>query len=395
MKIVYKIVIIIVIMIVFDGLHNYRELNELAIVSSISIDKNEDGTFTLAAQIVNTKKENSGTKSGNMSSEVTVYTKNSKSIQLGLREIINESPKKLYIAHMEAIIISEDVARDNIAECVDFFIRDNETSISEKIVIAKKNTRAEDVLKIITPIENNSSKSLVKSLESNMKYEGTVIKSSLIDITDALVDDNKEILITACEIQGNNKAAENKQNLENSDSLAKLKLSNIAYFRNVNLMGYLSDNDSKVLNLLNNNIKNTIIFYYIDDKKISFEIIDVKCKLDVKFINNTINLDIDVTNNIVITEMNPMLDSDTIKNIEYIEDKTDEYLKGIIEEFINNMKFKYKSDLLNIKNILYKSDIEAHNKIKDKFYEEYLESLTYNVKVDSNLETEGGILKKW
>ena len=395
MKIGYKILIIVIAMLLLGGLNNYRELNELAIVSSISIDKNEDKTYTLTAQIINTKKADTGTKSGSMSSEVTVYTKVSDSIQEGLRLIINESPKKLYIAHMDAIIISEEVAKENVTECIDFFIRDNETSIAEKIFIAKGTNRAEDILKLITPIENNSAKNLVKSLEANIKYEGTVIESSLIAITEALIDENKEILITACEITGDVKYAENKSNLENSDSKAKLLLANIAYFKNSKFLGYLDSNDAKMLNLLNDEIKNTIIFFYIDNKKISFESKQIKCNLDIKFENDVIVLHIDIKNNIVITEKNPTILADTKQDIKILEEKASIYVKEQVEKFIDNMKYKYKTDLLDIRSKLYKTDIESYNKIHNEFYDKYLQSIKYNIKVSSNLETEGGILKKW
>ena len=349
----------------------------------------------MGAQVINTKKESTGTKSGSMSSEVTVFTKNSVSIQEGLRSIINESPKKLYIAHMDAVIISEAVAKENILECIDFFIRDNETSIAEKIFISKGENRAEDILKILTPIENNSAKNLVKSLESNLKYEGTVVESSLINITESLIDENKEILITACEITGDIKKAESKENLENSDSNAKLLLSNIAYFDETKLAGYLSSDDSKMLNLLNDNIQNTIIFFYLDDKKISFESKNVKCNVDVKFENNIIKLNINVENNIVITEKDPNILSDEAKDIKILENKASENLTKLIETFLNNIKYQYKTDLLNIKSILYKTDIKSYNVIKDGFKEKYLSNIEYDIKVKSYLETEGGILKKW
>ena len=150
-----------------------------------------------------------------------------------------------------------------------------------------------------------------------------------------------------------------------------------------------------MLNLLNDNIKNTIIFFYIDDKKVSFESKNIKCKLEVKFENNIIKLNVNVDNNIVITEKNPQLLTDNSKDIEILEDKASQYLKELIEKFINNMKYEYKTDLLSIKSILYKSNMDAYNKVKDKFYDEYLNNITYDVKVNSYLETEGGILKKW
>lgn len=391
----FKILIIIILMIILGGLDNYRELNELAIVSSIAIDKTEDGKYILSAQIINTKKSDTGTTSGSMSSEVTVYTKESESIQEGLRSIINESPKKLYIAHMNAVIISQEVAKEDIDDCIDFFIRDNETSIDQYIIIAQEGTNASDILKIITPIENNSTKNLVQSIEANIKYEGTVLESTLLNVTESMVDENKEILITSCELTGDILQAEDKENLENSDSDISLELSNIAYFDGLNFKGYLSDNDSKMLNLLNNDIENTIMFFYIDDYKISFETKSITSDFSVYFIDGHLHMDVDIESNIVITEKDSNLKASTEEELSDIEAKYNEYIISCMSEFLNNIKSKYMVDVIGLKSVIYKNDMELYNSIISEFDEEYLKTFSFNINSTSTLDTEGGVLKTW
>lgn len=386
-----KIAVILILMIVLGGLDNYRELNQLAIVSSISIDKAENGNYLLSAQIINTKKSASGTTSGGSSSEVTVFTKESSSIQEGLRDVINESPKKLYIAHMNAVIISEEVAKENIDDCVDFFIRDNETGIGQYIIIARDGTKAGDVLKIITPIENNSTKNLVQSIEANLKYQGTVIESTLLNVAKDLLNEDKTIKITACKLIGDVKSAENKKNLENSETKVDLILAEIAYFDGLKLKGYLDVNDSKMLNLLNDDIKNTIMFFEIDGYKISFETKSIKSDFKVRFADDHLHMDIDIKSNIVITEKDSNIEASTEQEIKYIESKFDDYIKTSIKAFLENVKSKYMVDLIGLKNYIYKYDNKLYNQVESN----YLEEFTYSITSKSSLDTEGGVLKKW
>ncbi len=390
-----KILIILIAMIVFGGLDNYRELQDLAIVSAISIDKNEDGTYLMSAQIVNSKKESSGTKSGATSSDVTVYYQNASTIQEGLRNIIEQSPKKLYIAHMNMVVISEDVAKNDIHECVDFFMRDNETSINGLMLVVKEGSTAQDVLKILTPIENNSTKNLSESIDANLKYVGTTVKSTFLTSMTEILNENLELLMASCEIEGQLEEAEKKENLENSETEARLLLSDIAYFNKDEFKGYLSAEDSKTLNLLKNDIGKTVYSSTINDKKISFELLSSMSKIDPKYENGSFSLDIKLETKILITEKDPMLELDTNEDISTVENEINEIIKKYIESFFYNMFNVYETDVLGVRDMFYKNYYNEYIAIKDIFYEEYFKNIKFNINVISSLEEEGGVLKKW
>ena len=122
----YKLIVIIIAMILLNGLNNSRELNDLAIVSAIGIDK-EDGNFKVSAIVLNPEKQDSGSSSSSASNKMIVYEKTASSVQEAIRSMILESPKRLYLAHMELLLISEEVAKKDLANALDFFIRDNES----------------------------------------------------------------------------------------------------------------------------------------------------------------------------------------------------------------------------------------------------------------------------
>ena len=109
----YKLIVIIIAMILLNGLNNSRELNDLAIVSAIGIDK-EDGNFKVSAIVLNPEKQDSGSSSSSASNKMIVYEKTASSVQEAIRSMILESPKRLYLAHMELLLISEEVAKKDL-----------------------------------------------------------------------------------------------------------------------------------------------------------------------------------------------------------------------------------------------------------------------------------------
>ena len=133
----YKILIILIAMFLLNGLNNSREINDLAIVSAIGIDKVDDTNYRVSAIVLNPSKEESGSGSSS-SSKMILYEGEDSTIQEAIRKMILESPRKLYLAHMELLLISESVAKEDLTNVLDFFIRDNEGSNKFLFVLAKE-----------------------------------------------------------------------------------------------------------------------------------------------------------------------------------------------------------------------------------------------------------------
>ena len=86
-----KIIILLIILLpLLTGCYNYRELNDLSIVTAMSIEKNND-LYKVTVQVVNPRKDTDASK-GNQPSFIT-YNKTSKSIQQALREMIKDQIK--------------------------------------------------------------------------------------------------------------------------------------------------------------------------------------------------------------------------------------------------------------------------------------------------------------
>ena len=99
------LIALIIIVVAFNGLQNLRELNDLAIVKAMGIDITEDGTYKIYAIVSDTSEKESTDKG-------IIYEAGAESVQETVRLIVDKAPKKLYLAHMETLILSEKIAKE-------------------------------------------------------------------------------------------------------------------------------------------------------------------------------------------------------------------------------------------------------------------------------------------
>ena len=110
-----KKIIILFIIFIFTGCYNYKELNEIAIVSSIAIDKKDD-KYLVNAQVMNAKPSQESD-----STQVIVYNSTGNTINEALRNMIMKSSRKLYGGHLSKLVVSEEVAKEGIINVLDMF----------------------------------------------------------------------------------------------------------------------------------------------------------------------------------------------------------------------------------------------------------------------------------
>lgn len=353
------LLIFLIVVIYFNGFAYIRELTEIAIVKTMGVDITEDGEYSISAIVLDTSDEES-VDSG------IIYNSKGKSIQEAARNMVDISPKKLYIAHMETLVISEDIAKDKMENTLDFFIRDNEGSNSFYLFIAKE-CKAEDIVNAI----NEDKIDTVSFLESTQKYKGNANLKTLNDIL-------KDKLAIGTQMCVNSFSLEDK----------KLKIDNMAYFDQWNLKGFLETEESVLYNMLINQIDNTIISVGEEDDLIVAEIICSNAKMNIDKKNqNFINIDFKCNANITQIGKNIKLNDKNV--LEETTAKLNEELNNRIYDFYNKIKNEYKTDILGLGNILYRKN---NNLYKEQ---DYLDKLDIRVKTNAHILSQGGVKKIW
>lgn len=353
------IFILLVIVIFFNGLKGVRELTDLAIVKSIGIDISEEGEIVFTAIVTDTsnkEKLNGG----------DVYTSKGNSVQEAARNMVDFSPKKLYIAHLETLVISEDIAKEHLENALDFFIRDNEGSNSFYLFIANGSS-AEEVINVI----NEEEIDMVSFLNSTQKYKGDANLKTLNDILRDIIEEGTQVTVNSIAIKED-----------------KIITSDMAYFDKWNMKGYLTDEESILYNMLINQTQYFITSIDKDDDLVVAEVTSSKAKYSIdKNDNSCVNLKLNVNANITQTGKNIKLnDEEAIKNI---QNKLEEEINKKINEFYRKIKDEYKVDILSLGNLLYRK--------KNKLFEnpDYLNSLNLNVDTKVKIVNQGGVKKVW
>ena len=379
------LLLIIPISILLTGCYDYKEINSISIASATEITK-ENGEYITTIQAINPQAPDKTTVT---QAPFVIYSEKGKTLQEAYRKISLKSSRFLYSSHLQLLIINEELAKEDITEIIDFYIRNPAIRTEFYVVIGKD----KNILKIITPIDEISSSSIKESIETNAKYLGSISKVTFNEFVNMTKNPNLEIVLPSIELIEKEKKTEGEkiENTENTTPKNYYKLTGLAYFKNNKLKGYLSTEESKNYNIITNNIKNTIITYECQKNKyLTTEITSSKSK--IKIDNNNIYILVNLTGNINESLCNYQLKKE--ETINKIEHDLSTHLEKELTNNINKMKNEYNIDAYGFLDNIYKHDYTTYKKIKNSWYQDIYKNYKINVSVNIDLVEKGNAMEE-
>ena len=385
-----KLLIISVLIFTLTGCYNYRELNQLAITSAIGIDKHDD-EYQVSIQVMNTQKQgNDGTSTGDQPKFIT-YKEKGKTLQSAFRNIVLESPRRLYANHISLLVISEEVAKEGLSDVLDLLFRDTE-SRKQFIVLVSKNSTSSDVLEVLTPLETLNAKNITDSVIADSQFLGVSEEVTYEQLMDSYLNSKKEIVLPTIEVIGSVEEGEKSDSLQNSDPKTKVLLEGYSIFKSDKLVGYLSNEDSINLGFVRNKIENTIVDYKCSkDNYMAIELVNTKTEVEPK--KNKLEVTIKVKAQGNINEINCDFDITKDKTISELEKKINNKIEKDIKQTIKEINEEYNSDVYGFEDLFYKNNPNFYKKMKDKYEDNFITNVKVKVESDINLFAKGNILK--
>ena len=380
-----KLIFLIPLLFIFCGCANYNELNNLAIVTGLAIDKDGDN-YIVSILIPNSSTAEESSKEGN--SQTVIYDGKGDTLSTALKDIDLKSPKSLYLGHLAVVVVSEEIAKEDMSCITDYFFRNPETTKRFFLVVAR-DTKASDVLTIMTPLESFSSRNIAINIKNSNEKEAISVDVTFSKFVENFLKKGINPVLPTITVNGDVKKGSTNANLEKALPDAIVKLGSLALFKDDKFLGYSIDDESRGINIVNNEIKEMIISTNCGkNNHIITYISELSTKHKIKFENGEPVVYVKTKATGDIQEITCKVNLNKNEEIKKIKNEVDNKMEKLMYQGINVAK-NYRTDVFGFGNLVYKKDYKYFNKIKN--WDEKFIDLKVIIDVDINLEYKGSL----
>lgn len=382
-----------VFMILFlSGCWSKKELTDIAIVSALGIDTDDDGKFIGTFQFVNPGNVASGLQGGGggQTTSVNVYTAEGDNLVDLSRSGTTEVSRRLYYSHTNLVVIGEKLAREiGIKTILEGLDRDNEFRSTTTVVIAR-DAKAENIVKVLTPIDKIPSNKVLKTLEFTEQFWGENINVDLQEVMENVIASGKEPMISGFIVKGDPKNGSKQENIQSADPEVSLEASGIGIFKGSKLLDWLDGNEARGTMFIVNKIQATSVSIDWEDreKAIAFELNKNKTNIKVEDGAGFPIIVLDVKAEGDIGEAAVPVDIENTETLRKIEKKVEDEIKSEMESAIEKVKGK-RSDIFGFGQEVYRSNPKVWERLKEDWNDTHFPELTVKIKVAVQVKRTG------
>ncbi|MBY6038029.1 Ger(x)C family spore germination protein [Fictibacillus nanhaiensis] len=354
-----------------SGCWDQNELTEFVFVQSLAVDQTKDGNIKLTTQFYKPSPKIASSGGGGDVSFVNIETEG-KTMFDAIRDITIHIGRKAHWGHVRFIVMSDKVAKKNIAQMLEFFYRDHEPRLLTGFAITKG--KASDYLQTKPHIENTISEQLNEATKSGGKFSGKAYPTNLYTL--------------GKQIHSETQTAYAPLLSKDSSKNNMIIIDGLAIFHKAKLKQILSNKDTKYLMLVMKEFQSGIIELPCpkSDLKESYEVLDVQTKTSVSTKRDGIHYKIEPKLQMAIGEMQ----CTTIEDRSHMEELNKKLEKQIDRQIHDLLKKSQKknTDIIGLGNAIYHYEPEEWDKIK-KEKKPYYKTATIHVKTKVNVVNTG------
>jgi spore germination protein KC len=365
-----KILLVVISLLSFSitgGCWNYREIDKMAVVAGVAIDKGLNGQYLITVETI----QIGGGNESEMKSQL--FTINGKTIFDAVRNMISLSGKRLYWSHTKVVIVSKDVAREGILPILDWFHRDSETRADINILVSEENTARE----ILVGKNKNEIKSL--KLEDMLKNEKSISKAPVIEIWKVINDIAAPGVVSVLPVV--------------AVKGGKPKIMGTAILNNDKLTGFLGGEESKYLLFAKDQIKGGLLILGKNESKlpanISLEIFKSKTKVKPEIIGDKIKINLKIETKVAIDEVDGDANFADKKNMKKLKMNAENELNKRVMGVIKKVQTEYGVDIFGFGAKIHEENPKVWKKIEPTWQSKF-KDLTVNV--TSNIDIKGSAM---
>ncbi|WP_238651511.1 Ger(x)C family spore germination protein [Paenibacillus piscarius] len=390
MKALTACIPVLLLPLLLSGCWERKELNELAFVLGVGLDKVEDG-YMVSMQVVIPSSISSQSAGGSGGSGVPVvfYSFRVKTVYESLRKFNLVSSRSPYMGHIRVLVVGEELARQGVGETLDVFKRSREPRMDFFVMVAR-NTTAANVLKVLTPLDRLPANKLFNSLDKSYRISSRTIAVTLDEFIEDLIYEGTNPVLTGVEVEGDPETGAGKSNVERTNPDTRLRYKSVAIFKGDRLIGWMDGALTVGYNYVIDNVtKNTGNFKDKNGSVIVMEALEAKTRRKVKIINGEPHIYLSVEALCNVEEIEGPDKLDTESKIRELELKTQERIVERMETAVKIITENYNADIFGFGRSVYRKSPKVWSKLREQ--ENYLAHLPVHYKATVTINRIGTI----
>lgn len=384
---------IILSAVLLSGCWGRMEVQQLDIVSAIGIDAggdDEENTYRVTVQIINEGQVASmANKSGGPEEmPIVAYSASGNTILDALRKIEKKSPHELFLAHIQVMMIGEELARTNgIQDLFDSLERTPYFRGEFPVLLIKNNT-AEETLHVTTPLEKLPATRLVSGLEALESQQGEYDMSSADQVI-------KQIewgggILVSLQVVGSPEEGNEPSNLQGISPKTMLEIGGLGIFKEGKLQDWMDEELSRGVSWINNDLKQTTVQLDCEKKKggIVIKIDRSNTKINTKIQNNKPVIELSIRSEGSFDEVQCPIDLTKYKTFNHVEKQLEQAIEREISMTVAYAQ-EHKNDIFRFGEAINQKDPKAWRKMKKNWQEDVFPETEVKVNVKTYIHGSG------
>ncbi len=344
-----------------------QDIRNRLVIQGIGIDIEDGGQYSVTIQAIDTNSQSATSTDGASQPPLKVYNVKGDTIYTTLKSVTETEGKLPLYSQNRIIVLGKSITEENMAEVIDFFVRDVENS--SNVYIAAAEETAGEILQAKNGEEYISAGSIEQGISST-EYDARIFRMQLYALINRYNSATKDFAMPLLK-------------LEEKDGEKSVEISGTALFNSTKYREKISKDETVFLNMLYNSVENTALSYdYEENKKISLNVVNSRTARSVSIKGGKPVFNIKIAMQADIAEISNGVSTSMAKEeIEKIELLGEKYVEQEIKQVIYTLYEKYNSDVVGIGRLLYIFEKDFYRK-NEKNLDFILQNSNYEVEVD-------------
>ncbi|MDR7001802.1 Ger(x)C family spore germination protein [Neobacillus niacini] len=387
-----KCLIIFLIMFLFTPIlsacWNQKELTDLAFVMALGVDKGESKRYDVSFQVVNPANVALGQSVGGQGLPIAVFKSSGDTLTEAARDATKRISRRLYYAHTNLVVVSEEVAKKDILDIMDALDRDPEFRTTTDLVVAR-NSSARELVSTLSRLDKLPVNKITKEIKVTERMLGENMSISVDDFLNGLVSIGKQPIANGFKLVGNTEDIGTADALQKTAAEGIPAANGIGIFKRGKLAGWVENKNARGVIWILNKVKSTAINLKMNGKKGAISYAPIRSKTDISavFKNGRPVINVKLENEGWISEANLALDLTKPDVIDKINQAVEKEIKKEVESSIKTVQ-KHKSDIFGFGEVIHRRYPSEWSKMKGDWSNQFA-NLKVNVKVDTFVRREG------